>query len=55
MIFFFHVTRDTGKILKRGKNAKRKVQEKFNNAAMTITFFKVYFLYMEKDIFCSKF
>ena len=48
----FQTARDPRKTLKRGKNEKRKVQEKFNNVTMPIKFFKVYFLYMEKGIFC---
>ena len=54
MINIFHIARDKRKTLKRGKNKKRKVQEKFNNVTMTIKFFKFYFLHMEKEIFCSK-
>ena len=36
------MARDTRKKLKRGKNEKRKVLEKFNNVTMTITFYVVY-------------
>ena len=46
--------RDTRKALKRGKNEKRKVQEKFNNVTTTIKFFNFDFLFMETDIFCLK-
>ena len=55
MINIFHIARDTRKTLKRRKNEKRKVQEKFNNVTVTIKFFKFCFLHMEKDIFCLKF
>ena len=52
---YFSHSKRYKKDIKKGKNEKRKVQEKFNNLTMTIKFFKFYFLYMEKDIFCSKF
>ena len=55
MINVFHIARDTRKALKKGKNKKQKVQEKFSNVTITLKFFKIYFLHMEKDIFCSKF
>ena len=45
------MTRDARKTLKRGKNKKGKVQ-KFNNITAAVEFFT--FLYMEKDIFCSR-
>ena len=50
----FQTARDPRKTLKRGKNEKRKVQEKFNNVTMPIKFFKVYFLYMEKGIYFAR-
>ena len=46
------MTKDARKTLKRGKNEKGKVQEKFNNITAAVEFFT--FLYMEKDIFCSR-
>ena len=51
----FPIAWDTRKTLKNRKDEKRKVQGKFNNVTMKIKFFKFYVLYMEKDIFGSKF
>ena len=49
-----HITRDITKSLKRRKNEKRKVKDKFNSVTTYNRIIYFYFLYMENNIFAQK-